>query len=241
MKTLAPSPALIEDLVDANHILAHEGVFDAFGHVSARHPGDSTRFLLSRNLAPALVSAADIVEYRVDDAEAVAADAPRGYLERYIHSEIYRARPDVQAVVHHHSPAVIPFGVAAGVRLRPVCHMSGFLGDGPPLFEMRDHFGAATDLLIRHREAGAALAATLGSGRVVLMRGHGCTLVAPNLRLAVYRSIYTELNAKLLQQALALGTVTCLSAEEGEATVESIEGQVDRPWSLWRARARLAG
>jgi HCOMODA/2-hydroxy-3-carboxy-muconic semialdehyde decarboxylase len=235
-----PLAALIDDLVDANHILFHQGIFDAFGHVSARHPDDASRFLLSRNLAPGLVTAADIVEYAVDSAEPLAAAAPRGYLERYIHSEIYKARPDVMAVVHNHSPAVLPFGMAAGARLRPVCHMCGFLGDGPPVFEIRDTAGPATDLLIRSRELGAALAATLGGGRVVLMRGHGCTVVAENVKVAVYRSIYTELNAKLLQQALPLGAVTYLTPEEADATQVTNEGQVERPWGLWRAQARAA-
>jgi len=232
--------ALIDDLVDANHILFHQGVVDAFGHVSARHPHDASRFLLSRSLAPALVTAADIVEYHVDNAEPVAADAPRGYLERHIHSEIFRTRPDVMAVVHNHSPAVLPFGMVAGARLRPVCHMSGFLGSGPPVFEIRDTAGPATDLLIRNRGLGAALAATLAGGRVVLMRGHGCTVVAENVRVAVYRAIYTEVNARLLLQSLPLGAVTYLSAEEADATQVTNEGQVDRPWNLWRAQARAA-
>src|SRR5262252_8962983 len=160
------STELIEDLVDANHILYHQSIFDAFGHVSARHDSDAGRFLLARNMAPGRVQAADIVEYAVASGEALRADAPRGYLERYIHSEIYQARPDVMAVVHNHSPAVLPFCIARGARLRPVCHMAGFLGgatmrDGPALFEIRDHAGTATNLLIDRRELGAALARTL--------------------------------------------------------------------------------
>ena len=175
---------LISDLVDANHILFHQGIVDAFGHVSVRSETDPARFHLARNLAPAQVTAADIVEYRVEDAEPVAADAPRGYLERYIHSEIYRRRPDVMSVVHSHSAAVLPFCIATQARLRPVCHMCGFLGEGPPVFEIREHAGDASDLLIRSRELGAALARTLGDARVVLMRGHGSTVVAESLRVA---------------------------------------------------------
>ncbi len=236
---IAPAaPAWIEDLVDANHILFHQGIVDAFGHVSVRHDADPARFLLARNLAPGQVTAADIVEYAVASGEPVVADAPRGYLERYIHSEIYRARPDVMAVVHHHAPAVLPFTVARHARLRPVCHMCGFLGaDGPPLFEIRDAAGDASDLLIRNRELGAALARTLGDGRVVLMRGHGCTVVADTLRLAVYRAVYTEVTARLLQQALALGDVVTLSAGEAETARVNVEGQVDRPWHLWKQQA----
>ena len=142
MQPHPPDPGLIQDLVDANRILAHQGIVDAFGHVSARHDRDPSRFLMSRSLAPSLVTAADILEYAVDSGDALATEPPRLYLERYIHSEIYKARPDVMAVVHNHSPAVLPFTVARGLRLRPVCHMSGFLGgaghDGPPVFEIRE-------------------------------------------------------------------------------------------------------
>ncbi|NML16037.1 class II aldolase/adducin family protein [Azohydromonas caseinilytica] len=239
MQDKAPHPELIADLVDANHILFHQGIVDAFGHVSVRHDQRPDRFLLARNMAPAQVAAEDIVEYDVATGEAVAADAPRPYLERYIHSEIYKARPDVMAVVHNHSPAVLPFGIVRGARLRPACHMCGFLGEGPPVFEIRDHAGAATDLLIRNRELGTALVRALGEERVVLMRGHGCTVVAPSLRLAVYRAVYTEVNAKLLLQSLPLGEVTYLTPEEAAAG-HTTEGQVDRPWNLWKQLAREA-
>lgn len=232
---------LIQDLVDANRILFHQGIVDAFGHVSARHPARPDRFLMSRNLAPGQVSAADILEYHVEDGEAVMDQPPRLYLERWIHSEIYKARPDVMAVVHSHSSAVLPFAVVRGARLVPVCHMCGFLGDaegnGPPTFEIRNVAGAASDLLIRSRELGAALARTLGSGRVVLMRGHGSTVVGESVRVAVYRAVYTEVNAKLLLQALPLGPVEPLTPGEAEATRITNEGQVDRPWNLWKQLA----
>ena len=239
------SAELLQDLVDANHILHQQGIVDAFGHVSARHDRDAGRFLLARNLAPVRVQAADILEYAVDSGEPVMADAPRLYLERYIHSEIYRARPDVMAVVHNHSPAVLPFCIARGARLKPVCHMAGFLGgtasrDGPALFEIRDHAGAASDLLIRNRALGAALARTLGHSRVVLMRGHGCTVVAESIRVAVFRAVYTEVNARLLLQSLPLGEVAWLSDEEADATRITNEGQVARPWELWREQAQRA-
>jgi len=239
------SDGLIHDLVDANHILYHQGIVDAFGHVSVRHDRDGSRFLLARNIAPGRVQAADIVEYAVDTGEAVAADAPRGYLERYIHSEIYKARPDVTAVVHNHSPAVLPFCIARGARLRPVCHMAGFLGgsamrDGPALFEIRDHAGAASNLLVGDRALGAALARTLGPSRVVLMRGHGCTVVGETLPVAVFRAVYTELNARLMLQALPLGELTALTAEEADATRVTNEGQAARPWEFWREQARRA-
>jgi ribulose-5-phosphate 4-epimerase/fuculose-1-phosphate aldolase len=243
MEHTSLSADLIQDLVDANRILFHQGVVDAFGHVSVRHDTDASCFVMSRSLAPGLVTADDLVALAVDSGEALSAQAPRLYLERYIHSEIYKARPDVMAVVHNHSPAVLPFTVARGVLLRPMCHMCGFLAgvhrEGPAVFEMRDHVGDASDLLIRNRSLGAALATTLGDDRVVLMRGHGCTVVGPSLRVAVYRAVYTELNARLLQQALALGEVTTLTAAEAEATRVTNEAQVDRPWGLWQQQAGL--
>jgi ribulose-5-phosphate 4-epimerase/fuculose-1-phosphate aldolase len=240
MDPLAPSTQLVADLVDANRILADQGIVDAFGHVSVRHDGRADRFLLARNMAPGLVTEADILEYEVATGEAVSAEPPRLYLERWIHSEIYKARPDVMAVVHNHSPAVLPFAIARGARLQPVCHMSGFLGSGTPLFEIRDHAGDSSDLLIRNRPLGAALAKCLGGARVVLMRGHGCTVVAESVRVAVYRSVYTELNARLQLQAGVLGEVQALTPGEADATQATNEGQVERPWNLWRARARAA-
>ncbi len=240
MDSPLPSAQLLADLVDANRILAHQGIVDAFGHVSARHDGRPDRFLMARNLAPGLVTEADILDYEIDTGEAVRTDAPRLYLERWIHSEIYKARPDVMAVVHNHSPAMLPFAIARGARLQPVCHMSGFLGGGTPLFEIRDHAGESTDLLIRNRPLGAALAQSLGTARVVLMRGHGCTVVAESVRVAVYRAVYTELNARLQLQASMLGEVQALSAGEAQATQVTNEGQVERPWTLWRERARAA-
>jgi HCOMODA/2-hydroxy-3-carboxy-muconic semialdehyde decarboxylase len=243
--SVAPAPeallqAVIDDLVDANHVLFHEGIVDAFGHISVRHPLRPDRFLLARNVAPGQVTEADIVTYAVDTGEAVDPDAPRGYLERYIHSEVLRARPEVMAVVHSHSPAVLPFGLVRGARLRPVCHMSGFLGEGPPVFEVREAVGDGSDLLIRDRALGTALAAALGPHRAVLMRGHGSTVVGESIPIAVYRAIYTEVNARTLLQALPLGEVTALSPAEAETARVTIEGQVARPWHLWRERARAA-
>lgn len=232
--------ALLQDLVDANRILFHQRIVDAFGHVSARSALRPERFYLARNVAPGLVTAEDLLEYEVASGEPVTATPPRQYLERYIHSEILKARPEVMAVVHNHSPAVLPFGVAKGARLKPVCHMCGFLGDGPPVFEIRDRAGDGSDLLIRSRELGAALAQTLGRQRVVLMRGHGCTVVGESLRVAVYRAVYTEVNAKLLLQALPLGEVQTLTAAEAEATRITVEGQAERPWNLWRREAYAA-
>lgn len=234
---LPPPADAVADLVVANHILFHQGVVDGFGHVSLRHPGRADRFLLSRSMAPALVEAGDILCFDLD-AEPVTPEAPPAYLERFIHAEIYRARPDVMAVVHSHSPAVVPFGVVGGVPLRPVCHMCGFLGRGAPVFEIRDTAGDATDLLIRDRRLGAALARSLGSAAAVLMRGHGSTVVGASLRQAVFRAVYTEVGARLQSEALRLGAVTYLTEGEAAAASASNDGQIGRAWDLWRRDAR---
>src|SRR5882762_10338436 len=170
------NPAVVEDLVDANRILYHFGVVDGFGHVSARHPGDASRFLISRSMAPALVTAADLMTIHLDG-RPVSGNGPTPYLERFIHGEIYRARPDVVAVVHSHSAAIIPFSIVRDATLKPVSHMSGFIGDGAPVFEIRDTAGPNNDMLVRSPELGAALAKSLGGNNIVLMRGHGSTVV----------------------------------------------------------------
>ncbi len=231
-----PAAPLIEDLVAANRILADQGVLDGYGHVSVRHDRDPARFLMSRSLAPELVTAADILEYGLDS-EPVDPRGRTSYLERFIHGEIYRARPDVQAVVHSHSPSVIPFGVT-GVPLRPLFHMSAFLGAGAPVWDIRAAAGD-TDMLVRTAALGRALAQTLGSHAVVLMRGHGAVAVAPGLPLVVFRSVYTEVNARLQAQAMGLGGgVTYLSPEEAQRAEASVGGTVVRPWELWKRRLR---
>ncbi len=231
----APDPALLEDLVIANRILADQGVVDGFGHVSVRHDKDPNRFLLSRSMAPALVTAADIMEFDLDG-NPVDLQGRSPYLERFIHSEILRARPDVQSVVHNHSPGVIPFGVA-GAALRPVYHLSGFLGGGVPVFEIRDTAGPATDMLVRNGALGRALAATLGQHPVVLMRGHGAVVVGAGTRQAVFRAVYTEVNARLQAEAQRLGPVTFLSDEEAAKAAATNDGLIGRPWELWRRKA----
>jgi HCOMODA/2-hydroxy-3-carboxy-muconic semialdehyde decarboxylase len=211
-------------------------VVDAFGHVSVRHPQQADRFLLARNMAPGTVTNQDILQYELDGTPLDAGDR-RVYLERFIHGSIYRARPDVMAVVHSHSPAVVPFSVSRKTRLRPVCHMSGFLGAGAPLFEIRDTAGDGSDLLIRDDGLGRALATSLAGANFVLMRGHGSTTVAPSLKLVVYRAVYAEINARLQLQALQLGDPEYLTSKEAEAAAASTEGQVERPWALWQSDA----
>jgi HCOMODA/2-hydroxy-3-carboxy-muconic semialdehyde decarboxylase len=234
----APNVRLIQDLVLANRILADQGVIDAFGHVSARHDKNPSRFLLSRNLAPSQVTATDILEYDLDGAP-IDAQGRSSYVERFIHAAIYRARPDVGAVVHSHSPAIIPFSVTKA-PLRPVYHMAGFLAGGVPVFEIRDEFGPSTDMLIRDPKTGAALAKTLGQHTVALMRGHGSVAVGADVRLAVMRAIYTETDARLQAEALKLGEVTYLNDVEAAKVLANNDTQIDRAWGYWATKALAA-
>ena len=239
---LPADPGLVEDLVAANRILYNEGVVDGFGHVSARHDKSPERFLLARSMAPGLVTAADILEHGLDG-EPVDPQGRTPYLERFIHSEIYRQRPEVRAIVHSHSPAVIPFGVVAGAALRPIYHMSSFLGAGVPVFEIRDAGGPATDMLIRNAPLGAALAKNLGQAAVGLLRGHGNVVVGGSIREVVFRAIYTEVNARLQTDAMRLGggEIAFLNDEEARSSMETNRGQHGRPWELWKARAMRGG
>ncbi len=230
------APALVEDLIAANRIIAQESIVDAYGHVSVRHDRNPNRFLLSRSLAPALVTAADLIEYDLDS-NAVNANGRSEYAERFIHGEIYKARPDVRAIVHAHAPSLVSFA-ASGVPLRPVYHMAGFIGDGVPVFDIRQA-GGMTDMLVRDAARGRALAQALGSKTAVLMRGHGVAVVGPALPFAVGRSIYLELNARIQAQAIGLGgPVTYLDPAEAQQVLASGENRgYDRPWELWKQRA----
>jgi ribulose-5-phosphate 4-epimerase/fuculose-1-phosphate aldolase len=223
----------IVDLVDANHILFDRGVLDAFGHVSVRDSIDPSRFLLARNMAPALVGADDIQSF---DLEGVTTDARPSYLEKFIHSEIYKTRPDVMSVVHSHSAAVIPFSVV-DVPLRAISHMAGFLGVTTPVFEIRDSVGTASDLLISTGPLGKALAASLDDSPVLLMRGHGSVAVGSTVQQAVYRAVFTEINARMQAEALRLGSCNYLTTEEGKSTSTTNDAQIGRAWALWRIQA----
>ncbi|HSV17696.1 MAG TPA: class II aldolase/adducin family protein [Casimicrobiaceae bacterium] len=228
--------ALRSDIAVANRILVRQGVVDAFGHVSARHPARPDRFLLARNMAPASVTADDVLEFELDGTP-VEPNGPKVYLERFIHGEILRARPDVMAVVHTHSPAVIPFSVVRSVPLRAVAHMGSFLGEQTPVFEIRDTAGDASDLLIRDNALGRALAQSLGNRPAVLMRGHGITLVGSTLREAVFRAVYSEFNARIQAEALRLGPVTFMTGGEAAASAATNASQIDRAWNVWKAQA----
>ena len=187
-------------------------------------------------MAPGLVTADDILTFG-PDCEPVDAGGRGVYLERFIHGEIFAVRPDVMSVVHSHSPTVLPFTLVPDVRFRAVCHMCGFLGTRTPTFEIRETAGNSTDLLIRSRALGQALAAALGDAPAVLMRGHGSTVVGENLREAVFRAVYTEMNARLQAEALRLGPVTYLTEGEAAATTASTRGQINRAWELWAQQA----
>jgi ribulose-5-phosphate 4-epimerase/fuculose-1-phosphate aldolase len=228
--------AAIEDLVDANRILAGEGIVDGFGHVSTRHPGNPARYLLARSIAPAQVTASDIIEFDLDSAP-VDADGRQPYHERFIHGEIYKARPDVNAVVNAHSPWVLSFA-ANGVPLKPIHNKAAFLAPATPIFDIRDRFGP-TDMLLTTPAQGHALAQTLGAGAVVLLRGHGHVAVGPSVKVAVFRAYYAEFNARLQAQSLALpGSTTYVEGEEAVKADRTMQQVDERPWALWRAKVR---
>lgn len=237
---------LLADLVTANHILYQQGVLDSFGHVSARSPLRPDRYFMSRALAPGLVTVDDLVELDLDGTP-VGAESRSLYIERYIHGEIFRARPDVHAIVHSHSPTVIPFSVSQ-VGLKPIYHRAYFLAGGVPVFEIREVAGQRNNMLINDPVRGAALARTLGGGNVSLLRGHGNVVVGPNIRTAVTRAIETEVNAKLqLQAAMLGGPITFLSPEEAESLGTELAGTkpsdkrgADRVWEFLKSEALRA-
>ena len=233
-----PDPALIDDLVLANHILVNQGVLDGFGHISVRDPANPQRFFIARSMAPALVQADDILACDLDS-NVIDERGRKTYLERFIHGEIFKLRPDVNAVIHSHSPSVIPFGVT-GARLRPICHMSGFLGATTPVYEIRHFAGEDSDLLVRNHALGKALAEVLGSHPVALMRGHGSVAVGSSIKQVVYRAIYTENNARLQAMSMPLGEVTYLSDGEARGTVELNDQHLDRPWQMWKRDAQAS-
>ena len=230
--------ALADDIVVGSRVLADFGVLDGFGHVSARDPNNPNHFFMSRSLAPALVTADDIMAFDLDG-NAIDTRGRSVFLERFIHAEIYRARPDVMSVVHTHSAGVIPFTVTQ-VPLRAMYHNPSFLAAGAPVWDIAKDFGD-TDMLVRNPAIGKSLAQALGDKSVVLMRGHGDVTVGPSVKVAVFRAYYTDVNAKLQSQALALGgEVTYLSKEEGAKADATNLVVLDRIWGLWKLRVAPA-
>jgi HCOMODA/2-hydroxy-3-carboxy-muconic semialdehyde decarboxylase len=232
---LPPLPEF-RKLVAANRILAHEGVVDAFGHVSVRDPRDATRFVLSRSRSPALVELADLMEFTLDGA-AVDARGRTPYGERMIHAAVYAARPDVVSVVHHHAYGVLPFTIT-DEPLRPVVHTASVIGTEIPVWDIRTKFGG-TDMLVRSLEQGRDLAATLADHTCVLIRGHGAVVVGTSIERAVLTAIYLEVNAKVLLGALPLGTTEGLSAEEiaKSSAAQFSPLALDRSWEYFCQRA----
>ncbi len=226
----------LEDLVAAYRILAEFAVIDAYGHVSVRSESNPNRYYLARSLAPELVTEADILEYDLDS-NPIRDQGRESVRERFIHGEAYKARLDVMAVVHNHSPTVVPFSVTA-VPLRPIFHMAAFVGLGVPVYEIRD-FEQGTDMLVKSPSLGASLAGVLADKPAAIMRGHGALVVGENLARAVGRSIYLEQSAQMQLQAMTLagfeGRITYL--DEAEAIAGSKAQDYGRAWPLWREHA----
>ena len=220
----------LEDLFAANLILAGEGVIDGFGHVSVRNPHQPEHYFMTRGNVGGPVDESKLVELDARSDAVRPADV-KPSIERFIHGEIYRVRPDVTAIVHTHAPALIPFGVSR-TPLRPLYHMCGFLEPGAPIFDIREEHGM-TNMLVTSPEIGKTLATTLADKAVVLMRGHGATVVGTSLREAVFRSIYTMINARLQPTAIDLGEPTYLASEEAKLTDELHHAVLDRPWEYW--------
>jgi ribulose-5-phosphate 4-epimerase/fuculose-1-phosphate aldolase len=228
------------ELALANRMLAHEGVLDAFGHVSVRHPDDPGRYLLSRSRAPELVEPADILEFTLDS-KPLTPPTARLYGERVIHGEIYKARPDVTAVCHHHAPAIMPYCVS-GEEVVPIYHLGAVIGVKAPFWDQRHDFGDTNLLVIKPAE-GASLAKALGPHWVVVMRRHGATVAGRNLREAVFRSVYSCRNAEYLTQAKAHGSPSPLNRTEAEraADYNLAPGPVGRAWEYWAMRLEKKG
>jgi HCOMODA/2-hydroxy-3-carboxy-muconic semialdehyde decarboxylase len=226
---------LRRDLATAYRIVANEGILDAFGHISVRHPGNPQRYFLSRSRAPGLVQPEDILEYDLDS-NPIVPPTMRPYSERVIHGEIFKARPDVNAVCHHHAPSIMPFAIS-GVPLAPVFHLGAAMGRSAPFWDSRDEFGD-TNLLVVKPEEGASLARALGNHSVVLMRRHGATVVGGGLRELVFRTIYSAKNAEHQLAAHVLGHVSPLT--DGEADMAGqlnlAPGPLARAYEFWVRR-----
>jgi HCOMODA/2-hydroxy-3-carboxy-muconic semialdehyde decarboxylase len=231
---------LLHQLIVTTRILANEEVLDAFGHVSVRHPHDPKRYFISRHRAPELVEPADLIEMNLDS-EPVRPTEFRLYSERVIHGEIYKARPDVNAVVHHHAHAMLPYAIS-GRELVPVFHLGAVLGSKVPFWDQRDEFGD-TNMLVVKPEEGASLARALGPHWTVLMRRHGATVAGTDLRQLAFRTVFGCHNAKLQSEAIAHGHVDRLSPGEQEITEVGQLGSmpIERAWDYWVRHIEKAG
>jgi ribulose-5-phosphate 4-epimerase/fuculose-1-phosphate aldolase len=226
------------DLVIANHILAHQNVVDAYGHVSIRHPSRPEHFLLARSRSPELVTEADIMEFALDS-KVIGHDDRPPYLERFIHGAIYEARPDVQAVVHSHAEETLAFSIT-NVPLRPVIHVARGIGASVPVWDIAEMFGDETNLLVTNVDHGRDLARCLGQGRVVLMRGHGFAAAGSTIMDVVRTSVYLPVNARVLTTALRFGTLKPLAPGEIQAGT-GFNPAAPESWRAWEYWARRAG
>jgi ribulose-5-phosphate 4-epimerase/fuculose-1-phosphate aldolase len=235
---MSVSKEVLADLAAAARILAEQGVVDGFGHVSLRHPTDPNRYLMARSIAPALVTPDDTIQYDLDSNPLDAGDR-KSFLERFIHGEIYKARPDVMSVVHSHSPSVVPFGLV-GVPMQAMFHNGAFVAEGVPVFDIKEKFGA-TDMLVSDGAKGVELARVLGAKPIALMRAHGSVACGPTLQTAVFRAVYTEVNARIQHWTLALSRgqpIAALDKEEGRLADHINQTAGMRAWDLWRTQMR---
>ena len=229
---------ILADLAAASRILAGRGVVDAFGHISQRHPDSPDRYFMSTSMAPALVTPDDIIEYNLDS-EPCNANGRGSFLERFIHGEIYKARPDINSVAHSHSPSVIPFGLVDN-KMQAMFHNAAFLAAGVPVFDISKKFGA-TDMLVSDCPKGGAFAECLADKDIALMRAHGSVACGPTLQLAVFRAVYTEVNSRVQHWTMALsggGRIASLDEEEGRLADVPNQGACMRAWQLWRGQVR---
>ena len=223
------------ELALANRIAANEGVLDTFGHVSMRHPDNPQRYFLSKSSAPDMVTPEGLIEYDLDS-QPVRKPGAAQYSERVIHGEIYKARPDVMSVCHHHSPAFMPL-IATSADYVPVFHLGATGGIKPPYWDQHDEFGD-TIMLVRTPEEGASLARALGQHRMVLMKRHGVTITGTSVPDCVYRAVQTCRNADFQVRGMSIGKVASLT--EGEVRLaDEITGKTTgliRSWDSWVRR-----
>lgn len=234
---------LFEDLLHANHILGHEGILDAFGHVSVRHPEEPTRFVMSRARAPELVEIEDLMEFDLSGSPVEGMERIP-YIERYIHAALYAARPEVDAVCHNHTLSILPFGISTTTRLQSVIHAGRFIGGEVPVWDIADEFGEGTDMLVRNIEQGSSLARAVGARNLGLMRGHGSVVVAPDVQQLVSRCINMDRNARVQLAAAGLGEYLPLHAGEwalaGGGPGAPGQASDNRGWEYYVDRAERA-
>ena len=234
---MADLKSVIRDLVAGNRILAHENVVDAYGHISVRHPDNPNRYLLSRARSPELVEESDLMEFELDGTPIDRQNRPI-YIERPIHGGIYKARPDVMAVIHNHCPEILPFAITK-TPMRAAVNAARGIGHTSPVWDIRDKFGD-TDGLVTTNDQGDDLAKTLAANRVVIMRGHGCAVAGGTIPAVVQLALGVQINAKAIVAGKLLGgEITYMTKGEVDAPqagAANIRG-FDRAWEYLCRRA----